>query len=109
MRDPNSYSTSAIMSVYAHWIPAIIADKLQDHWVANHTRDALIAARGQAGPGNESSKPIMLIDENGVDHGFCISKSSKTCRTMILTVPGHSESIAEKVEVWIDDMIESQT
>ncbi|TVY90709.1 Lipid droplet-associated hydrolase [Lachnellula willkommii] len=63
-----------------------------DHWVANHTRDALIAARGQAGRENDSSKPIMLIDENGVDHGFCIR---------------HSESIAEKVEVWIDSMMES--
>ncbi|TVY65636.1 Lipid droplet-associated hydrolase [Lachnellula suecica] len=61
-----------------------------DHWVANHTRDALIAARGQSDCDNGSSKPIMLIDKGGVDHGFCIR---------------HSESIAEKVKVWIDDMM----
>lgn len=45
-----------------------------DHWVANHTRDALIAARGRAEDDTSSSKPIMMIDENGVDHGFCIRK-----------------------------------
>lgn len=60
-----------------------------DHWVAEHTRDALIAARGRK-PDSKSSKPIMLIDENGVDHGFCIR---------------HSESIAEKVAMWIEDII----
>ncbi|KAF4609845.1 hypothetical protein G7Y89_g15778 [Cudoniella acicularis] len=61
-----------------------------DHWVANHTRDALIAARGNPDHGSNSSKPIMLIDKNGVDHGFCIR---------------HSESIAEKVKVWIDGIV----
>lgn len=45
-----------------------------DHWVANHTRDALIATRGRAEDDTSSSKPIMMIDENGVDHGFCIRK-----------------------------------
>jgi hypothetical protein len=58
--------------------------------VADHTRDALIAARGRGEEETKSSKPIMLIDENGVDHGFCIR---------------HSESIAEKVKVWIDDIM----
>ncbi|KAH8658685.1 hypothetical protein BGZ60DRAFT_472038 [Tricladium varicosporioides] len=61
-----------------------------DHWVANHTRDALIAARGNPDTDMKSSKPIMLIDKNGVDHGFCIR---------------HSESIAEKVKVWIDGIM----
>ncbi|RDL40594.1 Uncharacterized protein BP5553_00573 [Venustampulla echinocandica] len=61
-----------------------------DHWVADHTRDALIAARAQTGGLSKSSKPIMLIDENGVDHGFCIR---------------HSESIAEKVKMWIDTIL----
>ncbi|KAH6682014.1 hypothetical protein B0J14DRAFT_228792 [Halenospora varia] len=61
-----------------------------DHWVANHTRDALIAARGDPDTDLASSKPIMLIDKNGVDHGFCIR---------------HSESIAEKVKGWIDGIM----
>jgi len=49
---------------------------MQDHWVANSTRDALMAAREKPDgePENASSKPIMLIDEYGVDHGFCISE-----------------------------------
>jgi hypothetical protein len=46
----------------------------QDRWVAGHTRDALIAARADNGGGSATSKPIMLIDENGVDHAFCISE-----------------------------------
>lgn len=57
--------------------------------MADHTRDALIAARGRK-PDSKGSKPIMLIDDNGVDHGFCIH---------------HSESIAEKVATWIEDII----
>jgi hypothetical protein len=58
--------------------------------VADHTRDALIAARGRGEGEKKSSRPIMLIDKNGVDHGFCIR---------------HSESIAEKVKVWIENII----
>ncbi|TAQ86936.1 hypothetical protein B7494_g4733 [Chlorociboria aeruginascens] len=41
-----------------------------DHWVANHTRDELIAARG--GSETSKSKPVMLIDENNVPHSFCL-------------------------------------
>lgn len=50
----------------------------------------------------------MLIDENGVDHGFCISKFFHGgVKTELLTnVSGHSESIAEKVKVWMDDIME---
>ncbi|KAE8448435.1 hypothetical protein EG329_009500 [Mollisiaceae sp. DMI_Dod_QoI] len=61
-----------------------------DHWVANHTRDALIAARGRTENDISSSKPIMLIDENGVDHGFCIR---------------HNDSIAQTIKVWIESVM----
>ncbi|KAF5873561.1 uncharacterized protein Bfra_005024 [Botrytis fragariae] len=59
-----------------------------DHWVASHTRDALIAAR--ASPVSvsassassfsikENNKPIMMIDGEGIDHGFCISAADGT-------------------------------
>ncbi|KAJ8065294.1 hypothetical protein OCU04_005989 [Sclerotinia nivalis] len=57
-----------------------------DHWVASHTRDALIAARASPMPTpasstssfsiKASSKPIMMIDKEGIDHGFCISEYS---------------------------------
>ncbi|KAG9233450.1 hypothetical protein BJ875DRAFT_464131 [Amylocarpus encephaloides] len=57
-----------------------------DHWVASHTRDTLIAARASGDQEMSSSRPIMLIDENSIPHGFCIR---------------HSEGIAEKVAGWI--------
>lgn len=44
----------------------------KDHWVADRTRDDLIAARafreGADGPG----RPRMEIDTGDVPHGFCI-------------------------------------
>ncbi|RFU33024.1 hypothetical protein B7463_g3321, partial [Scytalidium lignicola] len=64
-----------------------------DHWVANNTRDAIIAARGQSDEDDKSSRPVMMIDEDGIEHSFCI---------------WHSETMAEKVKVWIDDIIESK-
>ena len=44
-----------------------------DHWVADHTRDELIAARGRGKEG-EPWKAKMLIDDLGVPHSFCIRK-----------------------------------
>ena len=48
-----------------------------DHWVAEHTRDDLIASRAwRTGDDPAKVKPRMEIDEGGVPHGFCISESS---------------------------------
>ncbi|KAF7897209.1 hypothetical protein EAF00_005437 [Botryotinia globosa] len=73
-----------------------------DHWVASHTRDALIAARASPVPASASStssfsiketnKPIMMIDKEGIDHGFCIN---------------HSETMATKVKDWIDKITQN--
>ncbi|RDW60095.1 hypothetical protein BP5796_11701 [Coleophoma crateriformis] len=63
-----------------------------DHWVASHTRDELIAARACRTDQGNSSKPIMLIDKDGIDHGFCIK---------------NSETVAEKVTVWVDDILQA--
>jgi len=41
-----------------------------DHWVANRTRDDLIATRG----GSEEWKPHTEIDRHGTGHGFCTGK-----------------------------------
>ncbi len=57
-----------------------------DHWVANHTRDALISARGSGRHANVE----MVVDETGIPHGFCIR---------------HSEQVAEKVAPWIKEMV----
>ncbi|KAH8815574.1 hypothetical protein F5884DRAFT_665752 [Xylogone sp. PMI_703] len=64
-----------------------------DHWVANNTRDTLIAARGKLSEDDKSSRPVMMIDENGVEHSFCLR---------------HSELMAEKVKLFINDIIESK-
>lgn len=77
-----------------------------DHWVADHTRDALIAARAIGEGEAQTSKPIMMIDEMGVDHGFCIRKCRRWCfGREVLMNTDHSESIAEKCAVWIKDMM----
>ena len=46
-----------------------------DRWVADHTRDELIAARGYREGGGEEWKPRMLVDEEGITHDFCLSES----------------------------------
>lgn len=46
-----------------------------DHWVADETRDELIAARAATGKAGEEDKPTMEIDTEGTPHGFCISES----------------------------------
>ena len=43
-----------------------------DHWVAERTRDEIIAVRGKAG-GNENG-PTMVVCEDGLPHAFCLSE-----------------------------------
>jgi len=45
-----------------------------DHWVADATRDELVAVRAYRGDGGEGWRPKMEIDERGIPHGFCIGK-----------------------------------
>jgi hypothetical protein len=47
-----------------------------DHWVADETRDELIATRAGTGEAGDEDKPTMEIDTHGTPHGFCISKSA---------------------------------
>jgi hypothetical protein len=42
-----------------------------DHWVADQTRDEIIAARGR----KEGHGPTMLVCEEGLPHAFCLSES----------------------------------
>ena len=55
----------------------------KDHWVADATRDTLIATRAYA-PADplverqdweHDSRPWMEVDQHGTGHGFCISSS----------------------------------
>ena len=57
-----------------------------DHWVADHTRDALIKARGSG-----SGRVKMVLDEDNIPHGFCIH---------------HSVQVAEKVQTWVGEMVD---
>lgn len=73
----------------------------KDKWVADHTRDALIAARGhlsnsQTESGSEHWKPVMRVDEEGMPHDFC-------------TTLRNSYSIASKVKDWVDGIIEAHS
>lgn len=43
-----------------------------DHWIAEKTRDEIIALRGR----EEGSGPKMYVCEEGLPHAFCLSKSS---------------------------------
>ncbi|KAI5248298.1 hypothetical protein E4T43_01652 [Aureobasidium subglaciale] len=43
-----------------------------DHWVADETRDELIAARAASSEAGDQDKPTMEIDTHGIPHGFCI-------------------------------------
>ncbi|MCJ1478697.1 hypothetical protein MMC13_007378 [Lambiella insularis] len=62
----------------------------QDHWVANHTRDELIAARAYRNRGGEDWKPKMLVDDAEIPHSFCIH---------------HNLTVAEKVKGFIEEII----
>ncbi|KAL2000394.1 hypothetical protein VTN02DRAFT_3188 [Thermoascus thermophilus] len=58
-----------------------------DHWVAERTRDEIIAMRGKSKKGG----PRMVVCEDGVPHAFCIR---------------HSDVMARKVARFIRDIVE---
>ena len=77
--------------------PESLLTQRQDRWVANHTRDALIAARGhlsQRDSESETWKPVMRFDKEGMPHDFC-------------TTLRNSHSVAGKVKEWVDGIIET--
>ncbi|KAF1346592.1 hypothetical protein BDV97DRAFT_222489 [Delphinella strobiligena] len=61
-----------------------------DHWVADETRDELIAARAAKGHVGEEGRPCMEIDESGIPHGFCIR---------------HNEAVARRVLDYVDEAV----
>ncbi|KAL8731964.1 MAG: hypothetical protein Q9166_003096 [cf. Caloplaca sp. 2 TL-2023] len=78
-----------------------------DKWVAEKTRNELIAARGYRKSKVSSSaassisdvsspadgwKPSMFVDDRKIPHGFCIK---------------HSEIVAERVRTWVEEIIEN--
>ncbi|KAI7184808.1 hypothetical protein KC363_g7506 [Hortaea werneckii] len=66
-----------------------------DHWVADKTRDTILAARAQKATNNhtlEKAKPVMEVDQHDIPHGFCL-------------IPEHSTLVAEKVANWIKEIM----
>ena len=77
-----------------------------DHWVAEQTRDEIMALRGRKG--SNGGGPRMLVCEDGVPHAFCLSEySSSICllSLVLLTLVGHSGVMAGKVAGMIGDVV----
>ncbi|KAK8079280.1 hypothetical protein PG994_003087 [Apiospora phragmitis] len=55
-----------------------------DHWVANHFRDAFIERRQK-----QAERTRFMVDEGNLPHAFCIH---------------HSEVVAEKVASWVNEL-----
>lgn len=64
-----------------------------DHWVADRTRDDLIAARGKNGDGeNDDWAPVMEIDGFETPHGFCVREE-------------HWRVVGEKVTEYVGEVL----
>lgn len=57
-----------------------------DHWVADQTRDEIVAVRGQKGG---QAGPTMVVCEEGLPHAFCLSKW--------LFIDFHYDSVADSM------------
>lgn len=57
-----------------------------DHWVADQTRDEIVAVRGQNGG---QAGPTMIVCEEGLPHAFCLSKW--------LFIDFHYDSVADSM------------
>ncbi|KAK3498898.1 uncharacterized protein B0T23DRAFT_400615 [Neurospora hispaniola] len=62
-----------------------------DHWVADRYRDEFIERRKREGHTGKEGGTKIVIDEDRIPHAFCIN---------------HSEQVAEKVRVWIEEVVE---
>lgn len=82
-----------------------------DHWVAEKTRDEIVALRGgKDGEGNGGLGPRMFVCEEGLPHAFCLSKSiivrsSRWGRELSTNLwTEHSDVMARKVAGMIRDI-----
>ncbi|KAF3771169.1 hypothetical protein M406DRAFT_32811 [Cryphonectria parasitica EP155] len=82
---------------HAHEVPKFfILFGKDDHWVPNQHRDKFIEEREkhsarEDAPKTKRGRTRIVIDEEGLPHDFCIN---------------HSETVANKVGVWIDEIAE---
>lgn len=70
-----------------------------DHWVADQTRDEIIALRGRDGG------PTMIVCEEGLPHAFCLSELFPLGLCVLLTFIEHSDTMARKVAGMIESIM----
>jgi hypothetical protein len=64
-----------------------------DHWIAQDTRDRVIATRARTeGKNGDERKPIMEIDGHGIGHAFCLSEFG-------------NQVVAKKCANWISGLV----
>lgn len=63
--DEEIWGPSSKTSLFFYWGHS-------DHWIANETRDQLIAIRGDKSDEIKASRHVMEIDNSGIPHDFCI-------------------------------------
>jgi hypothetical protein len=64
-----------------------------DHWIAQDTRDKIIATRARAeGKNGDERKPVMEIDSHGIGHAFCLSELG-------------NQVVAKKCADWISGLV----
>lgn len=64
----------------------------KDSWIADETRDMIVAARASTGKPGEEDKPFMEIDDNGVLHDF-VSRDD------------HVKIVAEKTAGYLEKIV----
>ncbi|KAK3946767.1 hypothetical protein QBC32DRAFT_388000 [Pseudoneurospora amorphoporcata] len=62
-----------------------------DHWVADKYRDEFVERRKREGHTGKEGGTKIVIDEDRIPHSFCIN---------------HSEQVAEKVRVWMEEALD---
>jgi hypothetical protein len=72
-----------------------------DHWVADQTRDEIIAMRGR----KEGQGPTMLVCEEELPHAFCLSESCFVFCLAALTFVEHSDIMARKTAGMIKQIV----
>jgi hypothetical protein len=64
-----------------------------DHWIAQDTRDKIIATRARTeGKNGDERKPVMEIDGHGIGHAFCLSELG-------------NQVVAKKCAGWISGIV----
>lgn len=78
-----------------------------DHWVADHLRDAFIERRQK----RSGERTRFMVDEGNLPHAFCIREFTTALAGRDFAtnkIAGHSETVAEKVMVWIQEIYGDQ-